>query len=76
MEHRQELYEVVCLSGGVAVILFSMVHLVLLPGFRILEGTSSFEQVSFAIPRTYLLHDMQKSHNLVSKDHSAVVSAR
>lgn len=58
MENKHELYETVCLSGGVAVILFAMVHMVLLPTFRLYENTPQFEGISVNIPRTYLLHGM------------------
>lgn len=61
------------MAGGAALILFSMVHFVLLPGFRVFEDPSRFQEISISIPRTYLLHDMQKSYNPAA---SAVVSAR
>jgi hypothetical protein len=61
MENKHELYETVCLSGGVAVILFAMVHMVLLPTFRLYEHSPQFGDISVGIPRTYLLHGMFSS---------------
>ena len=56
MESKQELYHVACISGGVAVILFAVVHGVLMPGVRIFEDRPEFKEISFTIPRKNLFH--------------------
>ena len=69
MEYKQELYQVMCLAGGTAVILFSMVHFVVLPTFRIYESVPELE-ISWSLPRTYLLHELTS----VSQSHTATVT--